>query len=209
MEKYRNKTIVFFGDSITDTDKRLNEKYPYGVGYVNMIKTELDLYYSDLNITIYNEGISADETGHLLNRFEKDLKSKNPDLVFMLIGINDVWHPYEAGTTPNNQEILNKITLLREKISDLGSDLVLILPYLFPIEPYFDFFNNMMPHYLSFYKDYKEYIKNNNLKYIDIYEIMKPLSDITKDNLTKDSVHPNVLGHAVIAQAILDYLNNN
>ena len=44
MEKYRNNTIIFFGDSITDASKSFNPNHPYGSGYVNMVKTEIEVY---------------------------------------------------------------------------------------------------------------------------------------------------------------------
>ena len=206
IEKYKNKTIVFFGDSITDTCKRDNPNYKYGAGYVNMVKTELDVCYPDLNITIYNEGINADETGHLLERFNESIVNKNPDLVFMLIGINDVWHPFENKNDYCNADIISRIDLLVKKIKNLGSEVVLITPYLFPREPFLDFFTELYPHFESFYNEYKIYIEAKKLDYIDIHKILKPYADISNNRVTKDSVHPDVIGHGIIAQAIIDYL---
>ena len=55
IDSYKDKTIVFFGDSITDTCKMFCKDHPYGGGFVNMIKTELDVSYPTLNIKVYNE----------------------------------------------------------------------------------------------------------------------------------------------------------
>ena len=206
IENYKDKTIVFFGDSITDSAKSFNLNHSYGAGYVNMLKTEIDVYYPELNIHIYNEGISGNKTENLLERFNESVVSKKPDLVFLFIGINDVWHPYEAGSEPNNKDILERITLLVKKISNLGSKVVLLTPFLFPAEPFFEFFDKLKPYFESFYKEYKEFLINNNLEFIDIYEILKPYSVIANNRLTKDSVHPEIIGHGIIAQAILEYL---
>lgn len=207
MEKYKNKTIVFFGDSITDTVKYGNSNYPYGAGYVNMIKTELDVCYPELNIKIFNEGISGNKTENLLERFEQSVTQHKPNLVFMFIGINDVWHPVEQqGIAPNNKEILERITLLINKIKDLGSKVVLMVPFLFPREPFYEFFTSLKPYFISFYEEYIKYLEANNLEYIDINAIMSPYSELSKERLTKDSVHPDVIGHGIIAQAVIDYL---
>lgn len=208
MEKYKNKTIVFFGDSITDSAKTFNPKHPFGAGYVNMLRSEINVYYPELNIKIYNEGIGGNKTENLLERFS-DVESKNPDLVFLFIGINDVWHPYENGNIPNNEEILNRITLLINKIKNLDSEVVLLTPFLFPAEPFYNFFSELKPYFEKFYDEYKAYLLENNLKFIDIYEILKPYSTLSNNHLTKDSVHPEIIGHGIIAQAILDYLKSN
>ena len=209
MEQHANKTIVFFGDSITDSSKLYNSNHPFGAGYVNMLKTEIEVYYPKLNIKIYNEGISGNETGHLLERFDEAITSKKPDLIFLFIGINDVWHPYDNNSLPINKEILDRITELREKIKKLGSKVVFLTPFLFPTEPFLDFFTKLKPYYDSFYSEYKTYLNENNLEYIDLQEIMKPYSVIANDKLTKDSVHPEIIGHGIIAQAVLNYLINN
>ena len=209
MKQHENKTIVFFGDSITDSAKSFNANHPFGAGYVNMLKTEIEVYYPELNIKIYNEGIGGNETGHLLDRFDDAITSKKPDLIFLFIGINDVWHPYENGSLPVNSEILDRITILREKIANVGSKVVFLTPFLFPTEPFLEFFTKLKPYYDSFYAEYKNYLDENNLEYIDIPEIMKPYSVIANDKLTKDSVHPEIIGHGIIAQAVLNYLQNN
>lgn len=209
LENYKDKTIVFFGDSITDSAKSFNPNHSFGAGYVNMLKTEIEVYYPELNIKIFNEGVGGNKTENLLERFNEAITSKNPDLVFLFIGINDVWHPYEAGSKPCNKDILERMTLLINKIKNLGSKVVLLTPFLFPAEPFLEFFTELKPYFESYYKEYKEYLNENNLEYIDIYEILKPYSIVAENHLTKDSVHPEIIGHGIIAQAVLEYLKNN
>jgi lysophospholipase L1-like esterase len=84
----QNKKIVFFGDSITDSAKFSNPNYPYGAGYFNMVKSELDVFYPQFNLKLYNEGISGNKTENLLERFDKDVVPHKPDLVVLFIGIN-------------------------------------------------------------------------------------------------------------------------
>lgn len=207
MEKYRNNTIIFFGDSITDASKSFNPNHPYGSGYVNMVKTEIEVYYSDLNIKIYNEGIGGNETCHLLERFDEAITSKKPDLVFLYIGTNDVWHPYDNGSIPVNKDILERMTLIVNKIKDTGSKVVLLTPFIFPRGPRYDFFKELKQYMDSFYTAFINYLNRNNLEYIDLNAIMNQYSAVSNNRLTKDSVHPDIIGHGIIAQAIIDYLN--
>lgn len=199
----QNKTIVFFGDSITDSAKFSNPNYPYGAGYFHMIKAELDVFYPQLNVTVYNEGISGNKTENLLERFDKDVVPHNPDLVVMFIGINDVWHPVEAGGRPIFNEIFNRFDTLIDRIKALNSDVLLITPILFPTD---EFFSNLLPIFEEFTVEYKKYLENKKVEYIDLYEILKPYSILSNNRVTKDSVHPTPFGHGLIAQTIIDYL---
>ena len=83
LQDYKDKTIVFFGDSVTDTCKIFHPDHKYGAGYVSMVKTELDVTYQDLNIKVYNEGIGGHKTEDLIARFDQDVKTKNPNIVFV------------------------------------------------------------------------------------------------------------------------------
>lgn len=201
LDNYNNKTIVFFGDSITDSCKNNDTKYQFGAGYVNMLQADIKVFNPDLNINIYNEGISGNQTEDLLERFQKDVKSKNPNLVFLLIGINDVWHPLENNKIPDIDAIINRLSIIVTNIKELKSDIVLLSPFLFPTDA---FFQSMKPYFDKYIMAFYDFVKNNNLKLIDTYKIMQSANNFA---LTKDSVHPTIYGHAIIAQAIMDYLN--
>lgn len=200
IENYKNKTIVFFGDSITDTCKLRDVNYPYGGGYVNMIKTEIDISYPQLNIKIFNEGISGNKTEDLISRID-DVLNKKPNIVFLLIGINDIWHPYDNNITPNMDDIVNRIDMIVKKIKGINSEIVLLTPFLFPTNTHFE---GLMPAFNSLLKNLYEYVDKNNLEFIDTYSILKNSNSL---DLTKDSIHPTIYGHGIIAQSILNYLN--
>ena len=155
----------------------------------------------DLNITIYNEGINADETGHLLERFNESIVNKNPDLVFMLIGINDVWHLYDANIKPNITEIINRIDFIINKAHEIDSEIVVLTPFLFPTD---DYFKGLVPDFKNLMDAMYQYIQDKNIEFIDLYQIMKDSESLP---ITKDSVHPTLYGHGIIAQAIINYLN--
>ena len=199
----QNKTIVFFGDSITDSAKFSNPNYPYGAGYFHMVKAELDVFYPQLNVTLYNEGISGNKTENLLDRFDTDVAPHKPDLVVIFIGINDVWHPVEAGGKPIFTEIFNRLDELILRIERLNSKVALMTPFLFPTD---EFFANLLPIFEEFSVEYKKYLLNKNVEFIDLYEILKPYSNLSNNRVTKDSVHPTPFGHGLIAQAVIDYL---
>lgn len=199
------KKIVFFGDSITDTCKIFSPEYPYGTGYVNMLRADLTTTYLSNPPIIYNEGISGNKTEDLLGRIDDCLKH-NADIVVLFIGINDVWHPYEAGGMPVNSEILGRIDELYNKIS-ASSRVIIVTPFLFPID---EFFSTLEPLFESFRNAELKHLEMKGYEYIDMYKQLSIVSNaLSKEAVTKDSVHPSILGHGVVAQTILDYLKNN
>ena len=89
--------VLFQGDSITDAgrDKKImeaNSTRAIGFGYVFLTAAQLyaENYGSELNI--YNKGISGHKVHQLAARWDEDAINLKPDVLSILIGINDYWH---------------------------------------------------------------------------------------------------------------------
>jgi lysophospholipase L1-like esterase len=109
--------VVFLGDSITQA----------GVGpkgYVTVIKNVLNEKHPDLGIEIIGAGISGNKVPNLQARVDKDVIAKQPTIVFIYIGINDVWHGENdpaKGTMPDKfesglKEVIGKCTAAGAKV---------------------------------------------------------------------------------------------
>jgi lysophospholipase L1-like esterase len=104
--------IVFLGDSITAG----GAKPPNG--YIRVLEAELNKKHPDLKIECLGAGISGNKVPNLQSRVEKDVVAKKPTIVFIYIGINDVWHGQKdptKGTMPDKfesglKEVIGKIT---------------------------------------------------------------------------------------------------
>ena len=86
--------IVMYGDSITDAGRSRevdNDIYCYGHGYVKNIVSQL-IYENPEKYEIYNRGISGNRIVDLYARIKKDVWNLQPDVLSILIGINDIWH---------------------------------------------------------------------------------------------------------------------
>ena len=86
--------ILFYGDSITDMARSRDmdgQAFGYGVGYVNSVASSLK-YENPEKYEIINRGISGNRVVDLYARIKADVWNHNPDLISILIGINDVWH---------------------------------------------------------------------------------------------------------------------
>ncbi|MBQ9482390.1 MAG: SGNH/GDSL hydrolase family protein [Clostridia bacterium] len=87
--------ILFYGDSITDMgrnrDENAQEIWRYGSGYPFVVASEL-FRENPLKHTLLNRGISGNRIVDLYARLKEDVWNEQPDVLSILIGINDIWH---------------------------------------------------------------------------------------------------------------------
>ena len=94
-----NMKILFQGDSITDAGRNrdadtANIPSGLGSGYVNLIAAQLLRQHPEDNLQIYNRGISGNRIVDLYARWKVDAINLKPDLISVLIGVNDTWHEF-------------------------------------------------------------------------------------------------------------------
>ena len=109
--------IVMFGDSITDAgrDRAIDYGlYSYGHGYVKFVAGEL-LFKDPEEYKILNRGISGNRVVDLYARIKADVWNEQPDVLSILIGINDIWHEVSCG---NGVDIVRFEKVYRMLIED-------------------------------------------------------------------------------------------
>ncbi len=89
--------IVFQGDSITDAGRSRGNYYAnagngMGGGYVYQIVADLLGSHATANIQCFNRGISGNKVFQLADRWDLDCLALHPDVLSILIGVNDYWH---------------------------------------------------------------------------------------------------------------------
>jgi lysophospholipase L1-like esterase len=96
-----NNVILFQGDSITDAgrDRRrqnnANEARAMGTGYAFLAGSQLLAeHYRPI---VYNRGISGDKVFQLADRWDADCIALKPDIISILVGVNDYWHTFKHG----------------------------------------------------------------------------------------------------------------
>jgi len=95
-------TVLFQGDSITDCDRNRdgcapNELSGLGTGYAMMAGTGILADHPGRNPQIINRGISGNRVVDLYARWKPDAIHLRPDLISILIGVNDTWHEFGSG----------------------------------------------------------------------------------------------------------------
>ena len=91
MKKLR---ILFQGDSITDAGRDRRNYFDLGHGYASVAAPLIREAHPELDIEFINLGISGNRTDQLFDRIKYDAVDLQPDIVSVLIGINDIWHRY-------------------------------------------------------------------------------------------------------------------
>jgi len=195
-----DQTILFIGDSITDAG-RLEAAYrPFGYGYVHFVAYRLLAKYPEYNIDIINTGISGDTIRDLNYRWEKDCLNHKPDILSVLIGINDVFRQYtgrlDAAVLLDEYQLTYKrlLSLVKEQYN---CRLILIEPFMFCDDKT-----------IPAYKTLQQYIHAVHALAEEFDAVLVPLQKLTDKEIKKvppekfsdDMVHPYVWAHAWIAQ---------
>ena len=219
--------VVFLGDSITEAGVYDNEVgvpsgdtliYPKYSGFITLLKNDIED-----DIELIGKGVSGNKVSNLLERYKKDVLNLNPDIVFIYIGINDVWHKYSMGT---GTDILFYENGLRKIIGDLknqGARVILCTPTVigenkgeFTLVNEFKDIETMeiMNGDLDAYSDVIRKLSSElNTDLLDLREIfMSYISENNPNNessgiTTYDGVHLNDLGNKLIADEMLKFLN--
>lgn len=202
--------IVFFGDSITDALRDREHDFwlgSYGCGYVRDLTVKL--MEEDKNIQVFNRGISGDRILELESRLTSDVLDIAPDLLSILVGVNDVWH----GVNYNNGVDLKTF----EKVyCDIIEKTFIALPKIkiVLLEPFVLEGNATREKYLEFMKvkEYAKVVKNIAKKYnVSFIKLQNVFDNATKDCQTSvylsDGVHPTVLGAKLIANKWWEWYN--
>lgn len=131
--------ILFQGDSITDAGRDYSDYHELGQGYPKYAAELIrDRFDDPKNGTIefINLGISGHRTRDLRARWQKDCIDLQPDIVSIMIGINDTWRAFDSNDpTPVEEFEDNYRYLLSEIKAHTNAKILLLEPYVLPDVP--------------------------------------------------------------------------
>ena len=205
--------IVFLGDSITQQAEDFED------GFISIIRQNL---VQD-KFELVGKGISGNKVSDLLTRYKSDVLDLNPDLVFIYIGINDVWHKYDFGTGSDIDLYEKGLRAIISDIKSLGSKIVLCTPTVigentgdFELGNQFKDVETMekMNGDLDSFSDVVRKLSNEyETELLDLRKIfMDYLAENNLNNdaagiLTTDGVHLNGQGNKLIADQMIKFIN--
>ncbi len=187
--------IAFLGDSITEVGAKKD-------GYIWVIEQALTASQAEKKIELVKTGRSGNKVPDLQNRVEKDVISKKPTIVFIYIGINDVWHSDSGKGTPKDKFEAGLLDVIK-RVQDGGAIVVLATPSV--IGEKTDGTNKhdaMLEEYANISR---KIAKDGNLVLCDLRKaFLDHLKESNKANkeagiLTGDRVHLNAAGNKFVA----------
>lgn len=206
-----HQLILFIGDSITDCGRREFHYAPLGCGYVNFAANFLLATHADLNLDIENRGIGGDSTRDLKDRWKEDCLALKPDIVSIMIGINDLWRKYgdsfdslQRHVTPD-EYAANYREMLTQLRDECDPQLILMEPYMFCDDP-----ENPMRADLEVYiKIVHELADEFKAVLVPVHAAYMALKNKRPDLAwAEDYVHPSAWAHAWIAKIWLETVLN-
>ncbi|GHT75635.1 lipase [Spirochaetia bacterium] len=192
-------TVLFQGDSITDCGRDYQSEDNLGSGYPAKIAGIWENSFPEKKLRFINRGISGNRAIDLLRRYETDFKALQPDLVSILIGINDTWRRYDSGDPTTAAEFeKNYRTLLENLKRDLPRAAIVIMePFLLKTDPPKNWREDLDPKIQAVRSLAKEYAD----VFIPLDGILNSYAvDGQKEaSMAADGVHPTPTGHGIIA----------
>lgn len=191
--------VIFFGDSITELGVKPG-------GYVLKVDSIAKQSGSENNFEISGSGISGNKVYDLYLRMEEDVLSKNPDVVIIYVGVNDVWHKTLLGTGTDPDKFEKFYQAILNKLKDKNIKAVLCTPAVVgekndssnPLDGDLNRYSNII----------RDIAKKNSLPLVDLrlsfqkyYQKNNP-DNQEKNILTYDRVHLNSKGNLFVAEAM-------
>ena len=191
--------ILFQGDSITDAGRDRRNYHDMGNGYPKFAAEHIRKAFPNSEIELINLGISGNRTDNLFDRMYEDIIQLQPDIVSILICINDIWHRHSHHIETTDAQIAANYRAILSRIkAQTNAKIVILSPFLLDNEekeawrPELD---RLLPIVRSLADEFAD-------AYIPLDEIFaKALPEQPEPQYySADGVHPNQNGSAFIGK---------
>jgi len=200
--------ILFIGDSITDCGRYKDQQTSLGQGYALMVAGELSYKHPRQEFTFINKGISGNKITDLLARWKRDCINLQPDLISILVGINDVWHEIgrKDGVSAERFEQLYDIILDEARTNLPGAKIVLCEPFVLKADYISDDFHIFEPEVAKRQLAVKRLAGKYNCVLVPLQDAFNKVCETAPvSHWLSDGVHPTPAGNMLIAQEWIKY----
>ena len=204
-----NAVILFQGDSITDAGRqnrnapKANDQPSMGGGYASMAASALLNSKPELNLSIFNRGISGNKVHQLDARWERDCLAHRPDILSILIGVNDIWHgiqgKYDGTVQRYEDDFLALLDRTRKALPQV--QLVICEPFVLRCGAVNQKWFPEFDHYRA---SARKVADQNQATFVPFQEMFdRALSFAAPEHWARDGVHPSKDGAALMADTWL------
>lgn len=194
------KRVVFFGDSITELGAKPG-------GYIDLLRKELFRQGRSADYELLGAGIGGNKVYDLYLRMEDDVLAKKPEVVFVYVGINDVWHKTLLGTGTDKDKFEKFYRALIRRLQANSIQVIICTPTV--IGEKSDGSNPQDAELEAYSGVIRRLAKEENCTLVDLraafMEYLKLNNSANKESglLTYDRVHLTDRGNELIAQQFL------
>ena len=188
--------IIFFGDSITQAGAQPG-------GFITRIDSMCKIEGLSANYDFAGAGISGNKVYDLYLRMDTDVLMKNPDVVIIYIGVNDVWHKVSSGTGTDPDKFERFYNAIIKKLKDRNIKIILCTSAV--IGEKTDFTNQQDGDMNQYSNIIRDIAAKNNLPLVDLrkafleYDLKNNPDNKDRGILTTDRVHLNARGNQLVA----------
>jgi len=197
--------VLFQGDSITDAGRDRQVSEPnlargLGNGYPLLVAAAALAAHPDGALRFYNRGVSGDKVPDLASRWATDTLPLQPDVLSILVGVNDFWHKLSHGYTGTVQQYEDQYaSLLEETRRTLPRVRILVLePFVLRCGAVDD---RWFPEFDERRRAARRVAQHAGASFVPLQAVF---DDLARKGVPQywaaDGVHPTPAGHAVIAE---------
>ena len=196
--------LLFQGDSITDAWRDREDYHDLGRGYPRYAANFLRQKYPEVEFEFIDLGISGNKVGDLVERMQEDFIDIAPDIVSILIGVNDTWHRSDKREWLANDKFEARYRTILDAMKKIGAKIMIMEPFLGPVEDKLFFREDLNPKI--------DVVRKLALEYADAYLPTDGIlysAYIGDDHLTymNDGVHPTPKCAEFIGQKYVEYIS--
>ncbi|MCQ2378730.1 MAG: SGNH/GDSL hydrolase family protein [Victivallaceae bacterium] len=206
------KKILFQGDSITDVERDRNTPalpYALGSGYPVLVASRLAADRPEKKYEFVNRGISGNRVVDLYGRWKVDALNLKPDLISILIGVNDSWHEAEHSNGVELDRYEEIYRMLLTWTCDVLPETKLVL-----LEPFIVNYTASAgwdPRYVAEVPARAKIVAKLAAEFNAVFiPLQKKIDDAVAaaggdiGSILRDGVHPAPAGHQLIADAWIE-----
>ena len=202
----KDAIFVVAGDSVTDCDRDFLAPFwkpeSLGNGYAYFLQAALTGFYPELNVQVVNRGVGGDTSAQLLERWQEDVLDLRPDLISILIGVNDAWRHFDGHARASELiDVAGYQENCRRMIQsglDCGSAMMVLSPFMLELNTA-DPLGSMVRQYAAA----REVAAEFHLPFVDLQAAFdQALSRRYTCNFSPDRIHPNEAAHMIILREL-------
>ncbi len=205
-----NDVVLFQGDSITDwgRDKNkteANNSGSLGNGYAFLTASDLLLKYAGKGLQIYNKGISGNKVYQLAERWDNDCLSLKPNVLSILVGVNDFWHTLTSGYKGTIETYRTDYKKLLDRTQKALPDVQFIIGEPFAVKGVKSVDDSWYPAFDQYRQAARDIAAAYNAAFIPYQSIFdKAVQTAPGSYWTFDGVHPSIAGTQLMAHAWME-----